>query len=165
MVALWGCVAALAGNRFVGVPTDVEATRTVAASPAAVHAAVADLQVLSELLPDDCSESWTFTSTTAGRGARAMVTYTYGPLRRKLPVVIIEDQPGVLFRLDHEHEKKGFFVQFTYPQVDGGTQIVMSTPLNPPPWPLRPPFYNKVLPAWRACYAGALEALAAKVGS
>lgn len=164
MTSVWLMVA-LAGNKFEGVPTDVEVSRAFAADAATLHAAVADLRAYAELLPADCAKDWQFTSTTAGRGARTLVTYTYGPLKRKLTAVVVEDQPGRLFRIDHENEKKGFFVQTTYPQgADGRTTVVLSTPLNPPPWPLRPPFYNKVLPAWRGCYERALENLATRVG-
>jgi len=157
---------ALAG-KWDDAPTDVEARTTLQAPAEKVHAALADLRSFAQLLPADCAKDWEFTATTKGVGSRARVTYTYGPLKRTLTANVVGDEPGRLWRVDHEDEKKGFFIQVTYPTTPNPsvTSVVLSTPLNPPPWPLKPAFYKKVLPAWEGCYARTLQALGERVAA
>lgn len=153
---------ALAG-KWDDAPSDVEVTRQVAAAPTAVHAAVADLRRFSELLPADCATDWQFTSSTAGRGARAKVRYTFGPLKRNTSAMVVDDQPGLIWRIEHEGDKKGFFTQVTTAQTGNGTLVTLVSFLNAPPWPFAGPFHKKVRPAWTDCYERTLTALAAQV--
>jgi hypothetical protein len=154
-------------GKWDDAPSDVEVRTTIAASPEQVHRTLADLEVLAELLPPDCAKDWEFTANTRGVGSRARVTYTYGPLKRTLTAQVVNDEPGRLWRIDHADDKKGFFIQVTYPTTPnpGVSSVVLSTPLNPPPWPLKGAFFKKVRPAWEDCYTRALEGLAAKVSA
>jgi hypothetical protein len=158
------CVASATAGKWDDAPSDVEVRATIATSPTAVHATVSDLKTWSTLLPEDCATDWQFTASTRGVGSKAKVTYTYGPLRRKLTANIVSDEPGRLWRIDHENERKGFFVQFSYPDsTESSTNVLLATPLNPPPWPFKGPFYKKVRPAWEDCYTRSLQALSAAV--
>jgi len=154
-------------GKWDDAPTDVEVRTTVAAPPEQVHRTLADLKVLAELLPADCAKDWEFTATTRGVGSRARVTYTFGPLKRTLTAQVVNDEPGRLWRIDHENDKKGFFIQVIYPTTPnpGVSTVVLSTPLNPPPWPLKAAFFKKVRPAWEDCYTRALQGLATKVSA
>jgi len=159
---LWMVGLALAG-KWDDTVSDVEVKRVVASTPAELHAAVADLRRFSELLPGDCAADWEFTSSTAGRGARAQVTYTIGPMKRKALAAVVDDQPGRIWRIEHEGDKKGFFTQFVFQEGQGGTEVTLVSFLNAPPWPFKGPFFKKVHPAWEGCYTRTLDALQASV--
>jgi hypothetical protein len=152
-------------GKWDDAPTDVVVRANLPAPADQVHHTLADLKVLAQLLPADCAKDWEFTSTTRGVGSRARVTYTYGPLKRTLTAQVVNDESGRLWRIDHDHEKKGFFIQFTYPpmQAPDLTAVELTTPLNPPPWPLKGAFFKKVRPAWEDCYNRLLQNLQAKV--
>jgi len=162
-VVFWLYVATALAGKWDDAPSDVEVTRQIMASPADVHAAIADLRAFSELLPDDCARDWQFTSSSAGRGARAAVTYTFGPLKRKTFATVVDDQPGRIWRIEHEGDKKGFFTQVTTTDTGDGTLVKLVSFLNPPPWPFTGPFHKKVRPAWTGCYERTLDGLAQQV--
>lgn len=157
------CTMLAFAGKWDGTPSDVQVTRVLPAGPEAVHGAIADLQRFSELLPADCATDWSFTSSTAGKGARAQVTYTMGPLKRKTLAVVVDDQPGRIWRIEHEGDKKGFFTQAVFEGAGDGTQVTLTSYLNPPPWPFKGPYFTKVQPAWTACYERTLDALQAAV--
>jgi len=161
----WMWVVAAFAGKWDGEPSDVEVTRQLAAAPEAIHAQLADLKKFGTHLPADCAKDWQFTSSTAGRGAKAQVTYTFGPLKRKTVATVVEDQPGRIFRFEHEGDKKGFFTQVTYTEDGSGTMVSLVSFLNPPPWPFTGPFHKKVRPAWTSCYERTLASVAAAVGS
>ena len=152
-------------GKWDDAPTDVVVRADIPAPADRVHRTLADLKSLAELLPADCAKGWAFTSTTRGVGSHARVTYTFGPLKRTLTAQVVNDEPGRLWRIDHDNDKKGFFIQFTYPPPTSPdrTTVELTTPLNPPPWPLKGAFFKEVRPAWEDCYQRLLQNLQAKV--
>jgi hypothetical protein len=142
------------------VPSDVVLTRSIEAPAERIHPLVSDLRSLEGLFPADCATGWEHGARSRGVGARARVTYTIGPLKRTLPVVVIKDQP-IVVELDHEGNK-GFVTQWQLAGADGTTQVTLGTYLMPPPWPFKGVYYNKVMPAWEDCYQRTLDALEAR---
>jgi len=157
------CVVPALAGKWDGETADVAVTKEMAAPAEVVTAAVSDLRRYSALFPADCASDWELQERTAGVGARARVRYTIGPLRRRLVMVVSKDEPG-LFELDHEGNK-GFFTQVRAVPSAGGSTVQWSTFLEPPPWPFRGAFYQKVQPAWIDCHARALQALAMSVAA
>jgi hypothetical protein len=156
-------VAAAWAGKWDGAPSDVEARQVIAAPTQEIHELLRDHRAWRELVPTDCATDWALTAQTAGPGARARVRWTIGPMRRLLTAVYTRDQPGLLIELEHEG-KKGWFTQVRYAEAPAGsTEVRLSTPLVPPPWPVRGVFFSKVRPAWEDCYARTLSAVAARL--
>jgi carbon monoxide dehydrogenase subunit G len=155
----WTLVAVALAGKWDGAPSDVEVQRVIAGDPDAAYAAIADLKRFAALLPEDCATDWVFQSATAGKGATAAVTYTMGPLKRKTKATVVEAEPGRIWRLEHEGDKKGFFTQVVFEGQAASTQVTLTSYLNPPPWPFKGPFHKKVHPAWTDCYERTLAAL------
>jgi hypothetical protein len=146
-------------NQWDGHSADVKAERVIAASPDAVTDVVRDLAAWRDLVPAACATSWELQERTVGVGARGRVTYTIGSMRRTLTVAISKDEPGRVLELDHAG-KKGFFTQVVPVATDTGSTVLLTTFLEPPPWPFKGTFFRNVQPAWVACHARTLDAIA-----
>ncbi len=164
MHVVWLMVAVAWGGKWDGETGDVEVEATVPAPASQVHAELADLQTFRDLLPEHCATDWVLRSPTQGVDATAEVKYTLGPLRRRLTAVITRDEPGRLFQIEHAGNR-GWYTRFTYEEgaTDDTTVVTLLTPLNPPPWPFRGPFFRKVKPAMTHCYTEALGRLAERL--
>jgi hypothetical protein len=154
---------ALAG-KWDGKNGDVVANVDVSAPPEVVYPLVSDLAVFREIWPESCVDDWLVGAQTSGQGARATITYHIDVLRRRLSAVISSAQPDRVVDVDHEG-KKGFVTRFQLEPSAEGTHVTMTTFLDPPKWPLTAPFFTRIQPAWQTCQQGALDALAARVGS
>ncbi len=150
--------AVAAAGKWDGAETDVEVTKLVELEPDAIHAKLDDLAKWAARWPDDCATQWEPGPTTASTEGTGTIRYTFGPLRRRLDLEVTRDEPGHVFEIEHPG-KRGWFTQVTYRRVDEGTEVVMLTPLNPPPWPFKPMFFNKIRPAMADCYERWLEGL------
>ncbi|MEM6927824.1 MAG: SRPBCC family protein [Myxococcota bacterium] len=139
-------------------PTDVEVTRLFDASPGELHEQVDDLAEWAARWPEDCATQWEPGPTTAGAEGTGTIRYTFKPLRRRLEMRVTRDEPGHVFEIEHP-SKRGWFTQLTYRKVDEGTELVLLTPLNAPPWPFKPVFFNKIRPAMEDCYRRWLDAI------
>lgn len=138
---------------------DVRASAEVALSGEAITSALSDFSRWEALFPSDCVAKVAVGEPSAGEGARARLTYTPGPMRRRLTAVVKVVEPGRRVDVDHDGNK-GFVTRFMIGDSEGETrQVTAQTYINPPPWPLRAMYYNKVVPAWEACYRAALERL------
>jgi len=156
---IWLSAAALAG-KWSDAPTDVDVRLVVPARAEDVHALLSDHRGWQQVVPPSCASEWELLSLTFGVGARARTTWTLGPLTRRRTVRIAKEQPGLFLELEHEGNK-GWFTQVRYgPAGTGHAEVQLHTPLAAPPWPLRGVFYARVRPAWEACYAGTLRAIA-----
>ena len=145
-------IAAVAhGGKWDGAESDVRVTRLVDAEPRVIHEQLDDLREWTGRWPEDCATQAELGPTTTGAEASAAIRYTFGPLRRRLEMRVSRDEPGHVFEIEHP-SKRGWFAQVTYQQVDEGTEIVLLTPLNPPPWPFKGVFFRKIRPAMEDCY-------------
>jgi hypothetical protein len=146
------------GSRWDGVDADVVVRVVVDAEPAAVTATLADLGRASTLFEPSCLARWAVGVPESGVGARARVTYTPSWMSRRLTLVVTDAVPGEQVVWDHEGDR-GFETRFVVSPTPDGTEIVMETPLLPPPWPVRELYHLKVKPAWEACFTAALSKL------
>ena len=135
-----------------------EVSRTV--DSVQLTSAASDLQTWETLYPADCVKEWLNSTQTAGVGGRARVTYTIGAMRRRLTVEVSKVEDGLLVDLDHLGNK-GFVTRV---HIDGEV-VRLETFVNPPPWPLRSYFYEKLQPEWTRCQESALETLVATAES
>lgn len=160
----WLCGAALAG-KWDGVPADVTVSRVVPAPREAVHALLADWHGFEAVMPATCASEWEIPANSGGVGARSRARYTIGPMKRRLVGLYTKNTPGLVLETELEG-KKGWFLQVTYADAEGGTLVTWNTPLTPTTkWPVAGLFHKKVKPAWEQCYREALDAVAAKVSA
>jgi len=144
-------------GKWDGAMSDVRVTKLLDATPRAIHAELDEVDEYKALWPEDCA-----TDFLVGPGPRGRVRYTFGPMRRKLDLEVTRNEAGHVMEIRHPG-KRGWYTQLTYEQVDGGTEVVMLTPLEPPPWPFKPVFFNKIRPAMEDCYRRWLDGLAGQV--
>ncbi len=150
-------LSALAG-KWDGVPSDIAASGSVSASPEQVYEHLLSLDNLHALFSEACVSEWENGNKSSGFGATAAVRYDFGPMHRRLALTISKGEPGRYLDLDHPG-KKGFVTRFMLAPSATGTAVEMTTRLNPPPWPVKSVFYNRVMPEWKACYEAALTQL------
>lgn len=156
VILLWTALAW--AGKYDGVPSDVVVERVVPKAMAELFPRFTDLAELERIVPADCATDWERGVVTSGQGATARLTYTIGPLRRRLTMHVGDVRPDYFVELTHDG-KRGFSTTLSSKAVDGGTAVELKTWLNPPPWPFKPLFFAKVKPAWERCWTAALEAL------
>lgn len=111
---------------------------------------------LEALLPEACVSEWEHGTSPAGP---ARMTYRMLSFKRRLTAKIVERDPDHVIELDHEGPK-GFVTRFELKVVaPERTEVSITTYLNPPGWPFRRYYAEKVKPMWTACYEEALTAL------
>jgi len=136
---------------------DVVVQREIAATPAAIHDHLRNLENHPSLWPEGCSSEWEFGNTTTDVGANALVTYQAGVWRRKLTVVLVgHDEQRV--KLDHPGNR-GFVMTYSLSPTAAGTQVEMHTWINPPPKPFTGFYFKRTYPKWLVCHEGVLENL------
>jgi hypothetical protein len=156
---LWWMIGfALAANPWKDKDTDIRVEAVVPVAPEVVTEAFSDFTTLERLFDVQCLKRWTHGSPSAGLGARSRVVYTPGLMNRRLDVVVAELEPGRKVLLDHLGNR-GFFTKITAVAEEGGTRVVVSTPINAPPWPFRKLYHLDVKPEWSDCYLKALKRL------
>lgn len=154
-------VAAALAGRWDGEPADVTAARVLPVTPEQVTTLLSDWKGWAKILP--CASEWEFARVSSGPGARAIARYTIGPWVDGPRTGVIRDvKPGLFVETELEG-KKGWFTQVTFREAPNGTEVKLLTPITPPKWPAKGPYYTKSKPAWEACYAGALTAIPAAV--
>lgn len=108
------------------------------------------------LLPASCVSEWEHGLQPTGP---ARMTYRILSFKRRLTAKIVERDPDHVIELDHEGSK-GFVTRWVLDEVaPGRTQVTLTTYLNPPGWPFRRYYSEKVQPLWTECYVQALQAL------
>lgn len=142
-------------DRF-GTP-DVVAEATLQIDPTMVTERLSDLAWWSEHAPDSCYGAWSLGASVRGPEARARVTVRPSWMRRRLTVVVREVRPGALVDLEFLGPK-GFTTRVKL-EPEEQDHVVMTTFMNPAPWPLREIYHQKVKPAWMACQQGVLHAV------
>ena len=156
MLILWTGWA-LAASPYADRNADVAVEGAVGAELAAVQAALEDLEVFREILP--CASDWAPGTSTAGVGASMQLTYDVGSMHRRLTAVVSRSEPGRFVDYDHPGNK-GFVTRWMLTEQEaGGTAIELTTFLNPPPWPFRKMYFERIQPMWTECYSEALSAL------
>lgn len=142
--------------------SDIVAIRSIAASPEAVVAVLSDLHRVETLWPADCTRDWLHGAVSAGPGASAELTYTMGPMRRRLAATLSRVEAGRFVELDHAG-KRGFITRWVLTPGELGTSVEAHTWIQPPPWPFGKLYTNRVQPVWQGCQEGFLEALSQAV--
>lgn len=167
MIALLALLpAAFAGGRYANAVADVSASTTIAAPPEQIFSYLLDFKNVQATIP--CIGKWELSQRTFGEGASAMVRYDVAAMHRKLPVSLSRaDAP---YRIDLEHlGNLGFTTVITLKDQSAGgppnTLVSILTPLNPPPWPFRPYYYNAVQVEWKQCYVDTLKNVAAALNA
>ena len=143
---LWLLIAnlAVAGNPkpWDGQSPDIVIERQLPVSADVLVPKLADFEFAEAIFPEDCMQDWSHGTTTRGMGAITRVTYHMGSMKRRLTAKVSRVENHVV---EYDHEgKKGFITQWRLKPVDGGTELSLGTYLNPPPWPFRPVFFNKI---------------------
>jgi hypothetical protein len=151
-------------GKWDDAPTDIEAQRVVHAAPEATFSYLLDLGHLRTIFPTDCVGKWEPGQRSFGEGATAMVRYDMAAMHRKLPMTLVRADAPHIIDLDHLGPR-GFITRWTLSEVEGGTNVKITTPLNAPPDIIRGYFQNVVRPAWLDCYERTLTNLSAAVGS
>ena len=164
MISLLLAAVALADGppAWKDAPADVVVERHFDVPPAVLAARVSNFESLSPLFPVECAEEWALGPSTSGSDATARVTVRAAGLRRRLTVRYSKVEGDRMVELDYVGQK-GFFTQFRFEPVDGGTDVTLITYLEQPPWPLKRYFVFNVHPAWTSCHERTLEALATAV--
>ena len=140
--------------------SDLVATAVVHAPPAAVYAALLDLDRQRQLWPEDCAKSWQMGDPHRGEGATASLIWVPSVMHRRLPARISKVEPDRRITVDHEG-RKGFTLTWTLSAVEGGTAVELHTWILPPPRPFLRLWSKRVRPAWQACHVAAVQRLAA----
>lgn len=148
----------LAASPWVGANADVSAQRVVAAPPDALVAQVDTTQELAALFPDGCVVDWEHGVDARGP---ARVTYQIKSFRRRLTGRVTVVEPKRV-ELDHDGAR-GFVTRFLFVEKPEGTEVTLTTFLNPPGWPLRKYYFEVVRPDWLHCWNEALGRLESKV--
>jgi carbon monoxide dehydrogenase subunit G len=145
-------------SRWANRDPDVSATATIQAPPAAIHAVLMDPHVLERLFPPECASDYDYTDP---KDARAVVRLTYhaAMLHRRLDAMAPVAKAANVVEVEHLGNK-GFYTQWALKPGDDGTEVQMTTYLQPPPWPFRRYYYAHVRPAWVQCHVEALDQLA-----
>jgi hypothetical protein len=151
-------VLALLANPYADMSSDIVATRDVAAAPAQVVAALADLHRAEALFDEGCVGAWEVGPRSSGEGATVDLRWTPGPMNRRLTVRVV-DVDGERKVVWEGEGPRGFFVYWRVAAAGDGSAVKVETPLLPPPWPVRGLFHHEVKPAWQACYEAALARL------
>ena len=150
--------AALAG-KWSDTNADIVVEQVVVQSRTEVFEALSDLGRVKAAAPQSCMEEWALGVPSAGVGAKAIVTYHMGMMRRRLTLNVVRAEQEQVVTWDHP-EKKGFTTQIVLSDEDGGgTRVKLGTYINAPPWPFKPYYFNRVQPEWAACYEGLLNNL------
>lgn len=142
-------------SKWDGVPADVAAVKSLSVTPEQVTTLLGDWRGWQAVLPETCASEWEIQSRSSGVGAKSKALYTYGPVRRRLVGNYTKVEPGLVVETETEG-KKGWFTQVTFREAPQGIEVRIATPITPPKWPFTAVFYNKVKPAWEACYDAAL---------
>jgi hypothetical protein len=153
-----------AASAWDGHDASVRVEKRVSASPASLYNEVNDLQSLSEIFPATCVQDWALSGQTAGLGARGRVTYRFEKLKRRLTVTISKTEASRYVELDHLGSK-GFISRWLMVEDEDGTVLSLETFMNPPPWPFKRYYFEKIQPKWQACYALTLDNLVDRVGA
>lgn len=141
--------------------SDIVVTAHVDATPAQLFVYMQDLQHHRDLWGEPCATDWVFGEVTVGLGASAQVQYNAAGMRRELVATLARVTDNR--RVDIEHAgKKGFVTTWRFVEEEGGSEVELHTWLNPPPWPFRKYYANKVQPAWQVCHQQALDNLRKK---
>jgi hypothetical protein len=83
-------------------------------------------------------------------------------MHRKLTATISKVDPPKRVTLDHAG-KRGFLTTWTLrPAGEQATDVEVHTWIQPPPWPVRRLYSNRIQPAWEQCQREAIQALAAR---
>lgn len=136
--------------------SDVTATAILDRPRTEVAAHLRSTADLASLLPEACVSDWEHGVTPMGP---ARMTYRILSFKRRLTAKIVERDPDHVIELDHEGTK-GFVTRFELKVVEPArTEVTITTYLNPPGWPFRRYYADKVKPLWTACYEDALTAL------
>jgi len=151
------CMVAMAG-RFEGESSDVVKTSVTTKSQQEVFTQLSDLANWPEIFGDTCMTDWAQGSQTQGVGGQMALTYRMGPMKRRLVGTIQKAEPSYVIEVDHGG-RRGFVTQVQLKPNAVGTDVILGTYLNPPPWPFKGAYYNKVKPAWESCYSAALRRL------
>ena len=141
---------------------DVTATRVIPAPAEPLYQYLLDLGQHEGLWPEGCTSKWQLGQRRVGENATAKLTYHAGPMNRRRTVVLHEAKTGRRIELDHEGAW-GWVTGWTLTEVDGGTSVELTSWIQPPPWPFKRAYFNKVQPAWTTCHEGALAGLEAAV--
>jgi hypothetical protein len=153
----WWVTVALAGDRWQGLEGDLHATADVAVSTTDVTAIFADVPRAAKLFDASCADHWRF-AFPGTPAAPPEVVWSPSWVHRKLKVVVDAQRPGQRVTWDLEGRKgnQGFYLVVDVVPREGGSTVTLSTPLDPPGWPLRRLFFRTIRPAWAACYAAVL---------
>lgn len=148
--------ASLAASPWKDANADVSSQLTVPMPRAALVERLDDTRELAALFPERCMLEWEHGVAPAGP---ARVTYQIKSFHRRLTARIVAVEPK---RVEIDHEgNRGFITRFLLTEVEGGTEVTLTTFLNGPGWPLRSYFFEAVRPEWESCYVEALQRLAA----
>jgi uncharacterized protein YndB with AHSA1/START domain len=160
MLLLLQALPAFAG-KWDGLPTDIVAERVIQAPAERVTGALADLALVSKLVPADCIGRWEVGQRTAGEGATAQVRYDIGLMHRSLALTVSRVVTGRYVDWDHPG-RTGFVTRFTVaplPDSEGSSRVKMESYFTGPPWPLKRYYHRVMKPEWEGCQGRTLEAL------
>lgn len=159
MIAL-ALSAALAASPYAERTPAVAATASMEAPPEAVFPLLEDLEVFQQVLP--CASDWSFGTVRQGLGASVQLTYDIGSMHRRLNAAISQVKAPRVVDYDHAGNK-GFVTRWEVEPEGAGSAVRVTTYINPPPWPFRKLFFERIEPQWVACYEAALAGLAERV--
>jgi len=152
--------AAFALSKWEGRDADVVAQVALTSPQEALYEILLDDRVLERILPEDCASDFDYEGVKDPK-ATVRLTYHAGAMHRRIDALHSRSDPPRLVEIEHLGSK-GFFTRFTLTAQDDGTMAVMTTYLNPPPWPFRKYYYTQVRPIWVQCQIDALKALDAQ---
>lgn len=154
MWTIW-LTAALAGNPYTGLDADVRAQATTSMTPDAILAAFQDLPDATARFPESCA------TVTGASPEGVNLIWTPSWMHRKLHVKVDSVKPGrrVDWDLSSLKGDLGFYLIVEVAPAGDGSTVTLRTPLSAPKWPIQGLFFNKIRPAWAACYVSTILSL------
>ena len=152
VVWLWSLVA------FADGPSNIEASRPFDGDFASVVRVLSDPEQVAARLPARCGR----VLSTEGRGLEASfrIVYTMAWWRRTLDADVTRASVDQGVEWDHQGNR-GFITRWRTASDDDQTNLVVTTWMNPPPWPFKKYYFKTIKPRWELCYREMLDSLAA----
>lgn len=139
-------------------PSNIEASRMFEGDIARVVQVLSDPEQIAQRLPARCGR----VLSTDGRGKDASfrIVYTMAWWKRRLDADVTRANTDEGVEWDHRGNR-GFITRWRI--VDEGDQqrLVVTTWMNPPPWPFKKYYFKTIKPRWELCYREMLDGLLA----
>jgi len=142
---------------FADEPSNIEAIRPFDGDMSVVVEVLSDPEKMAELLPERCGRVVS-ANEGRGKGASFRIVYTMALWKRRLDADVTRATVEQGIEWDHQGNR-GFITRWRQAEVDGMPSLVVTTWMNPPPWPFKRYYFKTIKPRWELCYRQMLDGL------